>query len=515
VSVQKHLNQTLMRIPRRAESTDRALLAQTYVSAGSLSAILNSTDHQILYGRRGTGKTHALNYLSDLVEHLGDLAIYVDLRTIGSTGGIYADSTMTPAQRGTHLLIDTIEAIHEQLLTITIERDITDNTALLTALDAIADAATTIEVIGQVEHETTHVEDHHSTTQAGATLSRAPQLSLSATRTHNTTAQNRHRRTGIERHRVLFGPLSRALRAASDALGGRRLWLLLDEWSSIPLDLQPLLADLLRRSVLPVPHITVKIAAIERRSRFAIPNAGDYLGIEVGSDAASAVSLDDFMIFDHAVNVAQEFFGQLFFNHTANAVRALVGPRLGNAADLIGETFATNAFAELVRAAEGVPRDAINIAALAAQHANDRQIDLSHVRRAARDWYLSDKLTAINANDNARRLLQNLIDEVVGRRHSRTFVLDHETSAHHTTVRELYDAHLLHLLRRGIVDHQHPGRLYDGFAIDYGCYVSLLESDPRHRPRDRGGWLASVNGVPPDGFNLAKTAIDITAIEPA
>src|SRR5947209_2530600 len=129
-----------MRIPRRAESTDRALIAQTYVSAGSLSAILNSTDHQILYGRRGTGKTHALLYLSDLVEQLGDLAIYVDLRTIGSTGGIYADDTMPPAERGTHLLVDTIEAIHEQLLAIIIERDIT-HAGLLPALDAVADAA--------------------------------------------------------------------------------------------------------------------------------------------------------------------------------------------------------------------------------------------------------------------------------------------------------------------------------------------------------------------------------------
>ena len=65
---QKHLNQTLMRIPRRAESTDRYTLATTYVAAGSFAAMLNSADHQILYGRRGTGKTHALLYQCGLIE---------------------------------------------------------------------------------------------------------------------------------------------------------------------------------------------------------------------------------------------------------------------------------------------------------------------------------------------------------------------------------------------------------------------------------------------------------------
>lgn len=66
-----HFNQALLAIPRRAESVDRHTLARTFVVAGSLSAMLHSADHQVLYGRRGTGKTHALLYLADLVEHSG------------------------------------------------------------------------------------------------------------------------------------------------------------------------------------------------------------------------------------------------------------------------------------------------------------------------------------------------------------------------------------------------------------------------------------------------------------
>lgn len=508
---QKHLNQALMRIPRRAESTDRYSLASTYVAAGSFSAMLHSTDHQILYGRRGTGKTHALQFLSDLVDRTGDVPVYLDLRTIGSAGGMYGDSSVDTNVRGTHLLVDTLEAVHEELLTLASERDIGDETKLLEALDTLAEAATVVEVVGQVEQETRFGDSR--TQEHGIELSRAPKISLGGRQ--SVSSESRTRRTGVERHHIVFGPLSRALRGITRALGRRRLWLLLDEWSSIPLDLQPLLADLLRRSVLPAQGITVKIAAIERRSKFCEPGAaGDYVGIEVGADAASAVSLDDVMIFDHTQAGAREFFAELFFNHAMARMPSSIG-KPEDAESLVEMLFRGNAFNELVRAAEGVPRDAINIAALAAQHAHNEPIGIAEVRRAARDWYLRDKQTAISENSGARRMLRLLVDEVVGRRRSRTFVVDQMSCLRHETIDELYDARLLHVLRRGIVDSKTPGALYDGFAIDYGCYVSLLiDGEVSSRPRDKGGWLASPKSMPPDGFSLSREALDLTKLGP-
>lgn len=502
----KHLNQALLRIPRRAESSDRTTLSATYVAAGSFAALLHSPDHQIIYGRRGTGKTHALLYLNDLLDGTGDVAIYLDLRTIGSAGGMYADSSQSAAARGTHLLVDTLEAVHDELLAVAVERDVTDVSLLLESLDSLAAAASEVKVVGEVERETTVAGAAESAT--GVELSRSPRLSANRRRT--VTAQSRLLQTGTEHHHVLFGPLSRALRGITRALGDTRLWLLLDEWSSLPRDLQPLLADLLRRSVLPVAGITVKIAAIERRARFACPaGAGDYLGIEVGSDAASAVNLDEFLAFDHGRDKAREFFAQLFYNHARIRLTSMLRAPPPDPASFVDEVFRRNAFAELVRAAEGLPRDAINIAALAAQHAHDEPIAVGDVRRAARDWYLRDKQTAILANEPARVMLRALVDEVVGNRRTRTFVVDQLAAQRHGTIEDLHDARLLHLLRRGIADTRHPGTLYDGFGIDYGCYVTLLLDEPKFHVRDRGDWLNNPKGVPPEGFNLARAAIDL------
>ncbi|SEP53201.1 hypothetical protein [Amycolatopsis saalfeldensis] len=511
VGRQRHLNQALMRISRRAESTDRATLGRTFVASGSFSAMLHSTDHQILYGRRGAGKTHALLYLSELVDHTGEVAVYLDLRTLGSAGGLYSDGGVPATVRGTQLLVDTLEAVHEELLSIAVERELGDPGTLLPALDALAEAATDVEVVGEVERET----------RAGATeeaghgleLGLPPAARVSLAHHRSVSGESRLRRTGTEHHRVVFGPLGRALRAVTRALGGRRIWVLLDEWSSVPLELQPLLADLLRRTFLPTPGVTVKIAAIERRSRFRerLPD-GDHLGIEVGADAASAVSLDDIMILDDSSSRAQEFFAQMFHNHASVRLATMIAAPPPDAAAFVEEAFHDNAFTELVRAAEGVPRDAINIAALSAQYAHDEPISLRDVRLAARDWYLRDKQGAISGDDDAASLLSRLVDEVVGRRRSRTFLLDRRPSARHTIIADLYDARLLHVLRRGLTDPGRPGTLYDGFAIDYGCYVALILDRPNGRPHARGSWLTRPKGVPPDGFSLSREAVDLESL---
>ncbi|KDN22981.1 hypothetical protein [Amycolatopsis rifamycinica] len=494
-AIQRHLNQALMRIPRRAESADRSALAATYVAAGSFSAMINSADHQILFGRRGTGKTHALLHLQELLERTGDLAIYLDLRTIGSTGGLYANTALSPAQRGTQLLVDTLEAVHDRLFSFAVDDRSPDQDALLRGLDALVSAATEVEVVGETEQEQT-VGDAVER-ECAAELSLAPKGGAKAGVRHKTsaTASSRRKRTGVEQHRVLFGPLSRAVQAVADGVRPARLWLLLDEWSSVPLDLQPFLADLLRRSVLPVRGVTVKIAAIEHRARFFVPLDDDYLGIEVGSDAASAVSLDDALVFDESPEAAQAFFRELFASHVRPILTSMLRTEVPG--EFVDAAFHGGAFAELVRAAEGVPRDAINIAALAAQHAHGGRITGAHVRRAARDWYLRDKQSVIRRDEDADRLLGLLVDEVVGRRRCRTFLLP--TRERTAAIDTLCDARLLHILRRGLVDPRRPGRLYDGYAIDYGCYVTLL-----------GGTDAdAAKHIPADVFAFDKAVVDL------
>jgi len=504
-----------MQFTKRAEGANIDTLVDTFVDAGPLLTLLHTVDHQVLYGRRGTGKTHALLFLAEQVREAGNWGVYVDLRQIGSSGGLYGDSSLPISERGTRLLIDVLAAIHSELVTLVLEASESqdfDFTQAFGALDRLADSITEVEVKGTVEFEEEMTRSSSSNSGFNVEIS-ASSLGAGVT-AESTEADGTRvsvRRQGTEHHHIHFGSVGSSLRALSTALGQRHVWLLLDEWSTIPLELQPILADLLRRTLFAVQGFTVKIAAIEHRSRFRQPRPdGDYLGIEVGADASANVDLDDFMVFGNNADQAQVFFQHLLFRHA----RAGHDPSKEVASSLVNEdAFISAAFTqqgtfdELVRAAEGVPRDAINVVALAAQLAGSDLISINHIRDAARRWYQRDKEAALVSNTETEQLLHWIVDRVIGDKRTKGFLLD-PAGIHDENVRALYDSRVLHLIRRGISSRDFPGVRFNAYSLDYGCYVHLTAARaPRSlfQAEDDSG-LVDVQ-VPTDDYRSIRTAV--------
>jgi hypothetical protein len=56
-------NAALTRLQKRAEATDPAVLVDTSDDTGTLVAQVTSSNHEIVHGRRGTGKTHLLHFV--------------------------------------------------------------------------------------------------------------------------------------------------------------------------------------------------------------------------------------------------------------------------------------------------------------------------------------------------------------------------------------------------------------------------------------------------------------------
>ena len=365
-----------MRLSKRAETQDKKRLVDTFVDNGPLFTLLSREDHQVIYGRRGTGKTHALSYLAEKRQSLGDCVVQLDLRTIGSTGGLYGDTSLPIAERATRLLCDALAAFHGGLLDFFIIH--AENLNLSEAgaiLDTLADAITQVRVEGTVQKETFQEDnfDHKDSSETKLSLGTNGFLvssSVSRDQAQQKKTGDKITESGNIRHRVHFGSVGSALGKLVKILGKRRAWLLLDEWSSVPIELQPFLADLLRRSIFPVSNCTVKIAAIEQRSKFMTSlEKGDYLGVELGADIAADLNFDDFMVFEHDAARAKEFFRELLYRHVIALDETLCVDQ-PDSFKFIGAAFTQRpVFEEFVRAAEGVPRDAINIVTLAAQKA--------------------------------------------------------------------------------------------------------------------------------------------------
>jgi cold shock CspA family protein len=151
-SVQYSINTAFVGISRRAESVDRKTLVQTFVDLGPLIPVLSSKDHQVVYGRRGTGKTHALLYVTEQLKTGNAVPVYIDLRNMGSSGGIYADTQLPLTQRATRLLLDVLGAVHESLVEHAVSTDL-DLATLGPILDRVAASITELEVVGEVHRE--------------------------------------------------------------------------------------------------------------------------------------------------------------------------------------------------------------------------------------------------------------------------------------------------------------------------------------------------------------------------
>lgn len=524
------INRALMRLTRRAEVNNRETLVETFVDVGPLFTLLSSRDHQVFYGRRGTGKTHALLYLADYVNREGSHAIYSDLRRVGSTGGIYADSSISLAERGTRLLLDVLAGLHEELVDYVLDKSYDDErydpTPALHLLDQLAESITEVRVVGTVAVESTETIGTAGNDHTSVALTAGPRPSATLGFGSASSEQRSHEEklsaSGQVVHRVHFGNVATLLERVVDALPCERLWLLLDEWSAVPIELQPYLADLLRRSVFPVGSVTVKMAAIEQRSAFRIARAsGDYTGIELGADASAGLDLDDFMVFGNSASKAKEFLEELLFKHFVAVISPEYQEKRGTPttkAGLVGAAFTQhNAFDEFVRAAEGVPRDAINVLSLAAQAAGDSPISVPNVKTAARTWYLRDKEASVGANPEALRLLHWISDKVIGTKQTKGFLLDHRQGTSNPLVAHLYDERVLHVLRRGISSRDHPGVRFSAFGLDYGCYVHLTAAKApsglfRAEMEGAGEGVETLVDIPGDDYRSIRTALlDLTA----
>lgn len=502
----KPTNLAFLRIAKRAERQDDDILQKTFVDFGAVFVALSSIDHQIVFGRRGTGKTHLLTVLRQSRRSAGEAAIQLDMRNLGSAGGIYFDPSIPLAQRATRLLVDVLAFVHARLLELAIEHDGVVNLGKAgSALDELFQAHTVVKVVGATTLEAAVSSDNVSGVDAKLSVdaqwsqpSLAAEIKLSES--EREAISSKKTVMGQEVHKVNFGSVGDALRKVADTLPKGRLWILIDEWSEVPLDLQPFLSDLLRRAVLPIKGITVKIAAIEQRSRFRISSASaGSIGIELGADLSPAINLDDYMVFDNDEQKAAAFFKALVLKHVQATLEqeGIASPK--NEADLISQGFTQgNAFDEVVRACEGVPRDAIHILSHAAQRAGEETISVADVRTAAQQWYQGSKDAAVSAHEQAKSLLLWIVDKVIKERQTKAFLL--ESGIRDELIDFLYDERVLHLLRKGISAKDSPGRRFHVYGIDYGCYVDLINTV--RAPR---GFLDLGDAAPDFSVTVPKT----------
>ena len=408
------------------------------------------------------------------------MALSLDLRTIGSNSYIYTDESFSFQERATRLLRDFLSALHDELLDqVTAPRSGYDVNRLSPLIDRLGNAVKEVVVSEFVERKDIDQGSSESTVGGQGTAKASAFLgSLELRgkgeykRTGGTSTEVTQR--GHPRLSVNIGEVSRALSEFASR-ANTRIWVLIDEWSTLPEGLQPYLADFIKRTLFPIANYSVQIAAIEQRSNFREGQGTESTGIELGSDVFADINLDDHLVFENSPQRAITFFKEMLYRHLV-AVTENASPAR-DSEDFVRTAFTqASTFRELVRASEGVPRDAINILQIAATRAQDEKISIPHIRDLAKDWYERDKATYVNSNSEANALLHWIINKVIGERKAKAFMV--RSGIRDEILERLFDERILHVAKKSYSTKDDPGIRYTVWKIDYGCYVDLINTLP-------------------------------------
>lgn len=480
----KNISRAISSISQRAERIlDDNKVVKTYVEVGILPQISN-TNNQIIYGRRGTGKTHLFRYLENDLK-ANSITVYLDCRTLGSAAD-YNNPSIALSKRCISLFKDIVDELYDKALHFIAYEAPKDAEKAIEALDNIS-LATRFKVNEVTAKEITERSLEKSSNESGVSLSINPKdlinLTLGDKDITGTDVEKTTKYSVISGEKILFPDLHTWLKKLCEYTGAQ-IYFLFDEWSSLPFELQPLLAEFLKRSFLPVPQITIKIAALEYRSNFTIQQErNNHIGFELGSDISTNLDLDDYYVFDRNPEAITSNFGEMLFRHVGNELEEnylLKTYGIKNGVDFIRTLLTdSNNFKELVRASEGVIRDMINIFTLAffdAQRQGKDKIDKKSIVESSRQWFERDK--AQNLDEKLSQILRKIVDEVIGNKKARSFLIPRELEKHEN-IQKLFDARVIHFIKRGYADKDNPGIRYNVFGLDYGTYVDLITTNKK------------------------------------
>lgn len=470
----------LMKVERRADRLEDDKVVATYVDFRAIRSALHSTDNGVIFGRRGTGKTHALRYLVEKEREKGNFAAFIDMETdTGSTGGRYSDQSIPISERATRLLVDILAIVHSRLFD---DARAGRTIANVDLLDRLASSLRQVVVVEDAEIESESSRDQGGSAEVAASINAAgANLTVRGERHDSASSRDRFFGTGLVRHRIHFGEVSAILRELLSNHEAPRCWIVIDEWTAVPIELQPYVAQMLRSLLFGLPKVTVRIAAIPHRAEWKILGVrGSYIGLEVGAELFPLFDLDDFAVFPASSRAVQKdrsiaFFTSLLYKHISQALRDAGLEELESPEQMVSLLFTqTTALHELAKAAEGVPRDALNIIWLAAGRvAEGSKVSTPDIRHAAASHFQTTKETHLNGVSQARQLIDAIRSDVIGTRKARAFLLLQQ-HARNPLIQQLMDDRILHLIKRGYSSPDERGIRYDVLEIDYGLYVDML-----------------------------------------
>ncbi len=459
----------------RAEYNSEKNYLEYYAGLETLDKVISIKD-QIIYGRRGTGKTHLLKALQEklLADDQKYLPVYIDLRTFKPT--LESNNDLYYA------LIIFQEIVVEVLKCVYVNLDYLYQEYTIEQQKIIIDPQRR-KILALLE-KFNRSFDGKSFTKMGETGFRVNEVKKLATNLKiakipelfGSKEVNKEIESEDEKIKYIsFSDMSDAISELLEAVDIDRIFCLLDEWSEIPETSQYILAEFLKRTFVP-KKVTLKIAAIPNRTQLISENR---IGLEDGGDIFG-FPLDNRYIYELYPEITKAFFNELLYKQLY-----LMDPQLYEifydnkekrpVHNFINIFLANQALREILIASAGIPRDFLNIFISAYNifftKTNNRHLVVADIRNATVEWYGVDKKKTVDANSNAKLLLDKIINDILITKKRCHFLIP-EKYEKVKELNDLIDLRVIHLRKRGISHKGNKGVVYNVYYLDYACYTS-------------------------------------------
>ena len=476
------VKKAIQQIAIRTEREDPENIIDSFYDCNIISHLTNR-NHQIIQGRRGTGKTHILLVLKSRLESSECHGIYFDCKATGSAADI-SDAALPEKHRVIQLIRDFLLYIYKDLLDYfdeALHADLNKDTIELNSLlNQLHD-----ECYIKGEQAETYLRNKNKKTKAANSTSQTANLSISSAisllfdnseqKQRELESASEHNMSGLPYEKIIFPNIHQCINRIAE-ITNKRFIIYIDEWSNLPLDVQPHFAEFLRRCLIASKFVILKIAVVKDRTQYCIKQDNIVYGLEIGADISVCMDLDNIYMYDkNPRKVFSDLYRILWTHLNARGVINDV-----SITDFMQVLFSDLRSAILlVRASEGNPRDFISIVnccivELDGIGDSGSWIDSQVVYNAANDWYHMDKENALSSQQ--RQFLSELSTYIVRQKRSRGFVLD-ESYLAHPLIKSLIDARILHVVQTGRFFANLGTCSMAIVVLDFGTYSDILISN--------------------------------------
>jgi len=415
-------------IQKRAEKiTEWRRLAEIFVPLDARARV-ETSDAQLVLGRRGTGKTHLIRAFQGDAERHGQVVFYYDCTRLGSG---YSGLKVSPQAAASKYFAALLNEIGTDLHNLSIDME---------------------RPRASIQHDV----------MRELVESFVPLMSPGP--------------AGAEQSLFNYAQIARTIEHVLTALDLSRLFVILDEWAQVPFDAQPHFAEFIKRSLAVIPRLSLKLIAVNYQCKFSTSVAGNVIGLQRGADIPDIVDLDGYLILSERGDVVTDFFSQVLYNHLGVELGWDLTANARHKRDTVEGLFTQrDTFVELVRAAEGNCRDLLCIFAKAyfdefRGSTISKSVSKPNIVHAATEWFDSEKLASIKAERDVVDTLTYIMDTVLKDYKARTFMVETGRANHQRMIR-LLNERVLHKLSGTYATKDRPGVRYELFTVDYGAFV--------------------------------------------